>query len=477
MKIIPNALPTAQEGGWRTTYAPPVRGICETSRMEKVMKAPDEFGEVAEACRAHAYCHGAFSPVEPLRNYARTFGVETDALTIAECLRMNVIAEHSGVSIEAFVDYSEEGKARRAGLHKSWRDALLITLYAHRTGHESKVKTALTKFAPTEWRKPLQEFRREMKRIVSHYHYSISNLTALEFDYTEEDGTKRQIEMPAGFSTSISLARLVGQHTRQEPELETAEARAGKAEAKAEREREKKRSSAMSKFTKHPEHTGKGSSYDDVRLMDTELDQNHLGKMAKRRIPSNKGKAPRHVSRMVTDPHTRIFSRKIRAHGGVVLIDQSGSMSLRPEEVEAILAVAGGATVIGYSDCGNHVANVWIHAKNGKRSTLAPMGGSGNGVDASALRYAISERARTGEPIVWVTDGYAYSKNGNMGKKETAELVSLITRYGIHMTDTPAQAVAILAKASRGEKPRQRISGYVKQAKEYYLDDQNEEDE
>jgi hypothetical protein len=445
--------------------------------MEKVMKAPDEFGETAEACRAHAYCHGAFSPVEPLVKYARMFEVSTDALTIAECLRMNVIAEKSGVSIEAFIDYSEEGKARRAGLSKSWRDALLITLYAHKTGHESKVKTALTKFAPTEWRKPLQEFRREMKKILSHYHYSISNLTALEFEYLEDDGTKRPLEMPAGFSTSISLARLIESHSRREPELETAETRAEKANAKAEADRERKRSSAMSKFTKHPEHTGKGSSYDDVRLMDTELDTAHLGKMAKRRIASNKGKAPRHVSRMATDPHTRIFSRKIRAHGGVVLIDQSGSMSLSASDVEAILSVAGGATVIGYSDCGSHVANVWIHAKNGKRSTLAPMGGNGNGVDASALRYAISERSRTGEPIVWVTDGYAYSKNGNMGKKETAELVSLITRHGVHMVDTPAEAVAILAKATRGEKPRQRISGYVKQCKEYYLDDNNEEEE
>ncbi len=156
MKALPNALPTAQAGGWRTLYAPPVRGICETSRIDKVMHTPDEFGEIAEACRAHAYCHGAFSPVEPLANYARMFGVEVDALTVAECLRVNLIANSAGSDTESFVDYTEEGKARRAGLGKQWRDALMITLYAHRTAHEGKVKSALSKFGPTEWRKPLQ---------------------------------------------------------------------------------------------------------------------------------------------------------------------------------------------------------------------------------------------------------------------------------------------------------------------------------
>ena len=475
MKLIPDAMPTT-EGGWRTLYAPPMRGICETSRMEKVMKAPDEFGEVAEACRAHAYCHSAFSPVEPLAIYARIFGVDADALTIAECLRVNIIAEKSGANIETFIDYSEEGKARRAGLQKSWRDALLVTLYAHGTAMESKVKTALTKFAPEEWRKPLQQFRREMKSTIRNHSHMVSNLTAVSFESRDEEPA-RQVEMPSGFSLSLSLARLVKRQERNEPQLETAEEKATReANAKA-KQTTRSRNQAMQKFTKHPEFTGKGSYYDEVRLMDSDLDQNHLGKMAKRRIPSNKGKAPRHVSRMVTDPHTRIFSRKIRAHGGVVLVDQSGSMSLEPSDVEAILSVAGGATVIGYSDCGDNVANVWLHAKNGKRSAIAPMGGNGNGVDGSALRYAISERARTGEPIVWVTDGYAYNKNGNMGRREMNELVSLITRHGIHMVETPAQAVAILAKASRGEKPRQRIAGYVKELREHYTENPLDDEE
>ncbi len=158
------------------------------------------------------------------------------------------------------------------------------------------------------------------------------------------------------------------------------------------------------------------------------------------------------------------------------MVDQSGSMSLDASDVEAILSVAGGATVIGYSDCGDNVANVWLHAKNGKRSAIAPMGGNGNGVDGSALRYAISERARTGEPIVWVTDGYAYNKNGNMGRREMNELVSLITRHGIHMVETPAQAVAVLAKASRGEKPRQKIAGYVKELRDHYTENPLDDD-
>jgi hypothetical protein len=444
--------------------------------MEKVMHAPDEFGEAAEACRAHAYCHGAFSPVEPLANYARLFGVQLDALTIAECLRMNLIATSAGSDVESFIDYTEEGRARSAGLRKQWRDALLVTMYAHGTAHENKVKTALSKFAPMEWRKPLQAFRKEMKWEITRHRSMLSTLNALSFDYEDLDGSKRQIEMPSGFALSLSLARLIRRQEQHEPELKTeGEKTQAENNARAAQQINATRK-AMSKFTKHPEFTGKGSHYDDVRLMNTELDEAHLGKMAKRSIASNKGKAPKHVSRMVTDPRTRIFSRKIRAHGGVVLIDQSGSMSLRPDDVEAILAVAGGATVIGYSDSGGNLANVWIHAKNGRRSTLAPMGGNGNGVDASALRYAISERVRTNEPIVWVTDGYAYNKNGNMGRREMTELVGLITQHRVHMVETPAQAVALLAKAKRGEKPRQRIAGYVKELREHYTENPLDDD-
>jgi hypothetical protein len=471
MRVIPNALPTATEGGWRAIYAPPVRGICETSRETKVMSAPDEFGEVAEACRAHAYCHGAFSPVEKLSVLAQAFDVELDALTYAECLRVNLIAEKSGADMESFYDFSEEGKARRAGMSKQWRDALMVTLYAHETGMENKVKNALTKFGPTEWRKPLQQFRKDIKNVIRNYSFYLSSLSLVEFQ-ADINGKKVLVEMPQGFTLSIALARTIQRNERREPTLWSDSEKQEQAEAQA---RARDRGNAKGKFTKHPEFTGKGSRYDDVRLMDTDLDEAHLGKMAKRNIPSNKGKAPKHVSRMVTDPHSRIFSRKIRAHGGVVLIDQSGSMSLEPSDVEAILAVAGGATVIGYSDCGQHVANVWIHAKNGKRSRLAPMGGSGNGVDASALRYAVSERARTGEPIVWVTDGYAYTKNGGMGKRDVEELLGIITRHGVHMVETPAQAVAILAKASRGDKPRLRVAGYVAELRDYYAENTEEE--
>ena len=181
MRVIPNALPTATEGGWRAIYAPPVRGICETSRDKKVMSAPDEFGEVAETCRAHAYCHGAFSPVTELSILASAFDLDLDALTVAECLRVNLIAEKSGADMESFYDYSEEGRARRAGLGKVWREALMVTLYAHGTGVENKVKTALTKFAPVEWKKPLAQFRKDIKTVIRNYEYNVSSLALVEF--------------------------------------------------------------------------------------------------------------------------------------------------------------------------------------------------------------------------------------------------------------------------------------------------------
>lgn len=52
------------------------------------------------------------------------------------------------------------------------------------------------------------------------------------------------------------------------------------------------------------------------------------GKLGRREIATNEGKYPKAFYRLVTDPYRRIFKRKTRSLGGVVVFDCSGSMGL-----------------------------------------------------------------------------------------------------------------------------------------------------
>lgn len=455
MEALPNTMPTTN-GGWRVTYSPPFRSTCQTDRARRVMYAPDEATPSALACRAHEMAHGAFSPVESFDVLGETFHVEPEALKVAECLRMSLIATRSHAPMLHFMDNQEKGKAQNVAKSRDYGQALYLTLYSWGTGAEKIVQNTIRKNGPEEWRKPLSQFRRDVREILRG---DASRLTGL-MSY-ENNG----VMIPDGFMISIRIARLFGNYAKNPPILRTAKENTERKNANAE---QKESERALKKFQHRPEFTGKNSTYDHVRLMESDLTEKHIGKLAKRRISANKGKAPRHISRMVTDSQQRIFSRKIRAHGGVVLIDQSGSMSLEREQVMAMIHSAGGATVIGYSDLGSNLANVWVHAENGRQTTTPPVGGNGNAVDASALRFAISKQTKKGEPIIWVTDGYAYDKRGNMQRRQVEELVGLVKRHGVTMAKDSDEAIAILARSARGERPRTRITGYLKECHDDY---------
>jgi len=57
----------------------------------------------------------------------------------------------------------------------------------------------------------------------------------------------------------------------------------------------------------------------------------------------------RYPSRLLTDPQQRAFSHTARRDGGVIVIDQSGSMDVTSQELERLLRSAPQALVVGYS--------------------------------------------------------------------------------------------------------------------------------
>ena len=143
----------------------------------------------------------------------------------------------------------------------------------------------------------------------------------------------------------------------------------------------------------------------------------------------------RYPSRLLTDDRKRAFAKRVSVHGGIVVIDQSGSMDIDETTLAALLRVAPNAIVVGYShrpgDVGR-TANAWMLANRGAVATSFPSGNVGNGVDGPVLRWAIGER-RGSEPIVWVTDGQVTDSHDHPDELLTLECARLVTGARIRL--------------------------------------------
>jgi len=460
-RALPEALATTSrnKGGWRVTYAPPVRGACHTNRTTREMAVPDEADYTSRAIRAHEMAHAAFSPMDNAQALAPFFGVAADALAVAEEARVNVLSNSAGADVTALQDGSEKNTARLAGIRNDFRAALLLTLGTWGTGAEGVVKSSLSRNAPKSWRKPLTEFRRQVRAQTRNV-YAMRDLSEQTAQRTDDEGNAHTVAFPGGFYVAVRLAKLLAsyEHAYGGGKLPTdKEAR----EAETQASDVRKGDEAARRFERKPEHTSPGSNYQDVRLMVGDLDATQRGKIAKKRIAAPTGKKPRRLSRLMTDQERRVFDRYTRTRGGVVLVDMSGSMHLADGDIDAILEAAGSATVIGYSDIGRNMANVWVIAENGQRATNYPRYGSNNGVDGSALNFAATKRQNKREPFIWVTDGRAYDKSEGFGPRTAQEIHDTCTRHGVHVADDVADAIRELQRCARGNTCQPRLSPWA----------------
>jgi hypothetical protein len=143
----------------------------------------------------------------------------------------------------------------------------------------------------------------------------------------------------------------------------------------------------------------------------------------------------RYPSRLLTDDRKRAFARRTTLHGGIVIIDQSGSMDIDDASLAALLRRAPDAFVIGYShrpgDNGS-TPNVWILADRGSVATNIPSGNIGNGVDGAVLAWALRRRRGT-EPIVWVTDGQVTDSHDHPDDRLTIQCAELVRRHRMRL--------------------------------------------
>jgi hypothetical protein len=192
------------------------------------------------------------------------------------------------------------------------------------------------------------------------------------------------------------------------------------------------------------------------------LDRRLSGRLGRRRIATDMGRNPRRINRMLTDPHRKVFDRYSKGQGGVVLIDQSGSMRLSEEDLMGLVEAAPGCVVIGYSHPASSTdrPNVWVLAERGKVTSSIPSAGRGNGVDGPAIRFAQKKR-RSGEPFVWVCDGVVTNADDDHVAALDEECAALVRKHGIHMVYDTDAALAALKRAASGERLRARPVGNV----------------
>lgn len=426
-----------ESGSWTVEQGLPVRGAAWTNISERRMTVPVGGDEASRIIRAHEMMHAKVSPVVlTAENCGRVTTASASAVIAAEEARVNYLVGSAGFDIDLLADGSEKITGQRmaaAGIAATWNNAVEFIMATFGTkacntfitgvrsvdeGYAKMLRSAVARIRK-EHRKLVRSWGRE--RIAS----------------TEAPESLDGITM--GFHRyTVPMAELLER-------LMLPKMGAGGAEQTDEEVRREATDRAKGRATW-------------ARLV---LDKNvlltkHLdGKIGRKRIASATGRNPRHLDRMLTDPERRVFDRRARGKGGVVVIDQSGSMSLTTEQISAMVEAAPACVIIGYSHPTRQTdkPNAWVIANRGKVAESWPEGGNGNGVDGPVVRHALTMR-RTGEPFIWVCDGMVTDGEGDHYHDHLGEeCAALVVKHRIHMVGTPEEAIAALRTAQSQSLP------------------------
>jgi hypothetical protein len=441
--------------GWGVSSAPLVRGASFTDFGLAEMAVPDGDSEAAKSIRLHELIHAAISPAEVPAELLSLLGVSSQAVRIAEEVRVNLvgrrvesITEYDG-DIWTLTDGTEKALCDSICEKKSWNDALNIYLTTYNTKVHKAVKRRLRRV--TEWRDHflaidayLRSFGLDYdKGEHSYAHAKSASITDPRlYVWKDSKGVEHNTIFPFGFQNyTLSLANTIDEWFIRPPKM----SRRGKQEyAKKKREVEVQ-----------------SSKWEPFVLGTTSLTESTSSFLSKRKRPAMTGKHPSRPDRLLTDPERRIFRETVKSAGGVVVFDCSGSMGVSHTVVADAVKQFAGATVLVYSHTSGRASNAWIVARNGRMISESefeklPLN-SGNGVDGPALRWAIRQRRSQKDFILWVSDGQVTGKFDAMAEELLAECAVLSLKHNIVGVDSCEDAIKLLAEMKRmGSMPRNR---------------------
>ncbi len=500
-------------GGWDVANVRAVRGEPFITVSGRIMRVPLDDSNLAKSIRAHEQIHVKVSP-QDLTPYINDVTPEM-AIRSAEEARVNYIAKSLGFPMKDMITGSEKHDGEVIVQNNGWSEAVYAVASSIHTGGLRPLLTGIRREAPAwadqlrDIAKEFEKFQKKQIREIKSRTYGVNstpdNVAFAKYGSTEAE--RERSDWIHGMIYTVEFAMLIesiaempsppmeevappaqneqadeGEDMEDDGDNvedgdEEAEGNAGAngqhdgdvqdgLNKDAEREEladekqlidrkdiQKRAKEALNAMGRR----GAVGDWLDVRLAHLPLTLNVAGAIGKKRVASNVGRNPRRIQRLLTDPERRIFDKKVRASGGVVLIDCSGSMDLSKDQVKDIMLSAPGCTVIAYS-CGWRAdENTYVLADKGKIfSGDLPHFHAGNGNDLRAIEYAVSRKQNISAPIVWVTDGLVYRPNGG-SVYDQKECAHYARKHRVHMEHTPEDAIEYLKGLQRGQAHKPKV--------------------
>ena len=342
--------------------------------------------------RAHELVHLRLSPAH-LDCDGALSDISDRALTCAEELRVNTVLARLNFATDDLRDGSERLSGERLSELANWHEAVFFYVAVHGTGSAREYLGGVRRVRP-EWAKALRAFGSTLNGTLREF--STVKMTSTQL----HEGTT----VPAGYlDVTVRLARL-------------ADRVAGAQAPRTAEELKQFRRSLQPGGRRPPSGTFAPLVLDTT--LEYEAVQPRVG--GRRLFPEVCGTGGARINRLLTDPQQRIFTRRRVGAGAVVIIDQSGSMDIPVDELEALLKAVPGVTVLGDRGC---------------RALRWPLGNVGNGVDGPVLRYALTLR-RNRDRVVWVTDGQVTDSNDHPNEGLSGECAELVRRHHIFLVRT-----------------------------------------
>ncbi|MBF85854.1 MAG: hypothetical protein CL489_15480 [Acidobacteria bacterium] len=450
------------------------RGAPMTAVIPRIMNVPIQDFELDRVIRAHEMMHAKVSPGNRQPWIDR--GIATDrAMIVAEEARVNFLVAKAGFDVDILEDGTEMNAGERISQRGDWAEAVYFVAAISGTGGLNKYLVGIRRHRPA-WsprlRRISQLIQKEFRRI-DRTRYE----TPLSSTKTASGRLDPEKELVEGYFHTESIAewldRLAEEPHEDEPEDEQDEESADSndsedGEDKVEdddeegggvgNEKEGDHDCPLSKQdleSQQPVRKDEAGSWAQLNVMEQNLTRHVPGGLGKKRIASNMGRNPRRIGRMFTDPQKRIFDRKVKGNGGVVLIDYSGSMSLSEKDVLDIMDAAPGCTVACYTTNSHDKdgrANLWVLGARGRMTTNIPRSRGGNGVDHPALVWAVQQKQRRNAPLVWVTDGGVVGPGQGYRDQLAMQCIKTCLKSNVVIRDNVEKAVELL-NAIAAQKP------------------------
>lgn len=449
---LPDLLGRADEphGSWEIQPCAPVRGEPGTSIIDRVMIVPPDDNDKGRVIRAHEMMHARVTPGTDWTAWVARGQASERALRAAEEFRVNWLCQQVGFDVKTHLaDGDEKSVGARIAEAGDWAEAVYFAAACAGTASMNPYLTGIRRHR-REWAPVLREVERHLRRQARKVgrEQLADTLPSLRAQLS-----------PAGFLHTEAWAVMLDRIARSRDETAERE-RAGRSatspstgERSAEVDPSEPPVSVDEIRGIAPEvHDGE---WGEVRVKRMPLTRPSPGGMGRRRRASDRGRAPRRIHRMLTDPQRRVFDQHRRGNGGVVLVDGSGSMNLTEAHLRQILEAAPGATVAVYAcSTGEEPENLWVLADQGRMTEVLPDRPAGNGVDYTAALWAVAQRQHQTAPVVWVTDGIVHTPHGSCSDRARLDCAEVARKHNVVVRpDVESAVVALRQIASRRRVP------------------------